>query len=855
VNLNFIKGIKQFRTLVFLTVVFCATRSFAYRVEMDTWFASSNSSVFLNTWSNTAAQADSLGAYTLSWYYDTNSPNANDVACTRSQWQTIFSAINASSSGLIECPRSAPVARDPTLTNQWAYAGITNWLGSQFNWANTYGYGITRIMFYDNMTTYPPSTGPNYTYTWTTNEVQYMRDWLDANGYTNVELGYDARGFVPSITHWCANPLSQFVLVEASPSGWFSNLGKQQQLLQWLWTNSATNGKELIIDMVDDGVPDPFTQTGTNNFMYARQLVAWMGSTLMGYDFMRSSNVVFKAATYSPGLQFHPEMDANGTHYTNTLTSLTLSLIEQRAFFEGRLSRLPTTADAFSFTRWFPPILGVISNQTVQQGTLSKTIPFTVNDAQTLAASLAVAGNVSNGSLVTGLTFGGGGSTRTVTARLNPALSSSTTITLTVSDGSFLTTNSFLLTVAPANFYTAVMTGAINSNSTWGATIAAPVAGDTNVWQTGAHTLSLTNAVETFNGQTLVIQTNGSLKPGKLSVTFTLNNLVLDGGLITMGNNGGFTNDLNGQQFTLNSGTLQSGQTIAMIPNVVFRNGTLAGGGTINITGATTNGADVEFQSTIDTTGFTGTFSVYSNGILNLPAISIPTFGLNLSGSGKYFNDTNVALTSLIINGTAFTNGTYTYNSFTAAQKTNLLNNGGTITVWSNTPPTLSSLGDVVIDENTSTNFSFTVGDASTAASNLVVSGYSSNPALIFNDNLTFGGSGTNRTVNLAPLAYQYGTAAITVAVSDGWFSTSCTFNVTVNPPAKPTISLASFSNGQLNFTINGTNGPDYIVFASTNLINWSPLWTNKAPVLPFSYTNFITTNFSRRFYRVLLGP
>ena len=212
-------------------------------------------------------------------------------------------------------------------------------------------------------------------------------------------------------------------------------------------------------------------------------------------------------------------------------------------------------------------------------------------------------------------------------------------------------------------------------------------------------------------------------------------------------------------------------------------------------------------------------------------------------------------MTALAINGVAMTNGTYAYTDFTSAQQALLGNNGGTITVWSNTPPTLGGMGDVVINENTSTNFGFTVGDASTAASNLVVSGYSSNPALIFNDNLTFGGSGANRTVNLAPLAYQYGTAAITVAVSDGWSSTSQTFNVTVNPPAKPTISLANFSNGQLNFTINGTNGPDYIVLASTNLINWSPLWTNKAPVLPFSYTNFITTNFSRRFYRVLLGP
>ena len=78
-------------------------------------------------------------------------------------------------------------------------------------------------------------------------------------------------------------------------------------------------------------------------------------------------------------------------------------------------------------------------------------------------------------------------------------------------------------------------------------------------------------------------------------------------------------------------------------------------------------------------------------------------------------------------------------------------------------------------------------------------------------------------------------------------------FTVTVLNPAKPVLSGAGINNGRFSFTVNGTNGPDYIVLTSTNLANWSPLWTNLSPVLPFSYTNAVT-NHDQLFYQVLLG-
>jgi hypothetical protein len=65
----------------------------------------------------------------------------------------------------------------------------------------------------------------------------------------------------------------------------------------------------------------------------------------------------------------------------------------------------------------------------------------------------------------------------------------------------------------------------------------------------------------------------------------------------------------------------------------------------------------------------------------------------------------------------------------------------------------------------------------------LVVSGTSDNTSLVPNGQIVFGGSGANRTVTITPAANQFGTATITLKVTDagGLFATD-TFVLTVNP-------------------------------------------------------------------------
>src|ERR1043166_6874339 len=64
-----------------------------------------------------------------------------------------------------------------------------------------------------------------------------------------------------------------------------------------------------------------------------------------------------------------------------------------------------------------------------------------------------------------------------------------------------------------------------------------------------------------------------------------------------------------------------------------------------------------------------------------------------------------------------------------------------------NTPPTISSIANRTISEDTTTGaIGFTVGDIETVAGSLTVSGGSSNPTLVPNANIAFGGTGETRT-------------------------------------------------------------------------------------------------------------
>lgn len=69
---------------------------------------------------------------------------------------------------------------------------------------------------------------------------------------------------------------------------------------------------------------------------------------------------------------------------------------------------------------------------------------------------------------------------------------------------------------------------------------------------------------------------------------------------------------------------------------------------------------------------------------------------------------------------------------------------------------------------------------------------------------------------------------------------------VTVTPPAS-TLTAPVQTNGRFSFTVSGVNGSQYVVQASTDLINWVAVQTNTAP---FTFTDTNTAAFSHRYYR-----
>ena len=98
-----------------------------------------------------------------------------------------------------------------------------------------------------------------------------------------------------------------------------------------------------------------------------------------------------------------------------------------------------------------------------------------------------------------------------------------------------------------------------------------------------------------------------------------------------------------------------------------------------------------------------------------------------------------------------------------------------------NTPPTITGIAAQSVAINTATSaLAVTVDDAETALGSLTMAGSSSNPALVPNASITFGGSGASRTVTVTPAQSQTGTATITVGVNDGTVTTNTAFVLTV---------------------------------------------------------------------------
>jgi autotransporter-associated beta strand protein len=109
------------------------------------------------------------------------------------------------------------------------------------------------------------------------------------------------------------------------------------------------------------------------------------------------------------------------------------------------------------------------------------------------------------------------------------------------------------------------------------------------------------------------------------------------------------------------------------------------------------------------------------------------------------------------------------------------------------------------------------------------------------------------------PSASQAGTSnQVTVMATDDGspsLSSSQSFSVVVNTLTKPSLAAPQWPGGVLSLTVNGQTGPDYIISASTNLVDWVSVCTNTSPAMPFQWSDPDAGKYPARFYRVSAGP
>ncbi|QIL90913.1 hypothetical protein GNX18_14885 [Microbulbifer sp. SH-1] len=99
-----------------------------------------------------------------------------------------------------------------------------------------------------------------------------------------------------------------------------------------------------------------------------------------------------------------------------------------------------------------------------------------------------------------------------------------------------------------------------------------------------------------------------------------------------------------------------------------------------------------------------------------------------------------------------------------------------------NDPPALSNISNQTMNEDGTKSVSFGVSDIDTSVGSLILSGSSSNTSVVPSGGITFGGSGSSRTVTIKPSKNAHGSTEVTVTVSDGNRTASDVFWLTVNP-------------------------------------------------------------------------
>ncbi|HXG49157.1 MAG TPA: Ig-like domain-containing protein, partial [Methylomirabilota bacterium] len=416
------------------------------------------------------------------------------------------------------------------------------------------------------------------------------------------------------------------------------------------------------------------------------------------------------------------------------------------------------------------PVISTIANQTVNRNTSTGPIPFTIGDAQTSAANLTLSASSSATGLLppANVVFGGSGSNRTVSVTPGVDRVGTATITITVSDGYLTATRAFNVTVLAGSSSNTPPTITALANQTVNEDTATPTQSFTiGDGETAASSLTLTAA---SSNPTLVptnrIMLGGSGANRTVSVLPATN----QSGTATI-------------TLTVGDGTTTAARSFVVTVNAVNDSPTLSAIANQTINEDSATAALPVTVGDVETAAASLTLSASSSNPTLVPANRIV-----LGGSGA--NRTVTVYPATNQSGTATITLTVSDGAATSSRSFGL-----TVSAVNDAPIITAIPNQTVTAGSTTPAIPMTIGDVETAATSLTLSGASSNPILVPNNQITFGGSGSNRTVTVRPAAGQTGTATITVTVSDGSLTASRAFAVSVTAASNTAPVISSLAD------------------------------------------------------------
>jgi hypothetical protein len=410
------------------------------------------------------------------------------------------------------------------------------------------------------------------------------------------------------------------------------------------------------------------------------------------------------------------------------------------------------------------PTINDVGNRTLLEDSTGTTIGLAIGDVETPATALVMSGTSSNQVLVPNgnITFSAGGSSRTV--MIVPAANQfgTTLITLTVTDSDNGSTNdTFLLTVIPVNdpptlaFIAPLI---INEDC-----------GTTNVTltgiSTGASNEAQTNRITaTSNRPGLIPDPTVIYTSPDATGTLLFAPVADSNGVATIMvtvNDGGASNNTVVRTFTVTVNAVNDAPTISGLTNAVTINEDSA---TEAIPFVISDAESAATALTVFGRSTNTTLVPNANILFNGPG---PNRTVTVTPAANQFGETMI--TVFVSDGAATNTGTFRLTVLP-------VNDAPAISVVTNL---------IIINEDTATNISLTVGDLETAAAGLTLSALSSNPSLT--PSISFGGGDSNRTVNIVPAANLSGSATIDVTVvdTDGGSNTT-SFVLTILPVNDP---------------------------------------------------------------------